>query len=93
MQLIETLYVFLISLIGILFLDVLYLKQKKFLGFLLVFIISIAFFLIPGLFSFLGTIFLWLFLFSNKKSSKIDHLVFSFLFFVVGSIEFLKNLF
>ena len=91
MQLIEAIYVLLSLCIILLILSVLYLDQKKIVSAFLVFTISISFFLIPGLFSFLGMFFLILFLFSNNKENKIDHLVFSFIFFAIGSIEFMKN--
>ena len=91
MQLIEAIYVLLSLCVILLILSVLYLNQKKIVSAFLVFIISISFFLIPGLLSFFGMFFLILFLFSNNKENKIDHLVFSFIFFAIGSIEFMKN--
>lgn len=91
MQFYEILYTLLILCIPMLFINIQYLNQKKSIIIFFTIIISISFFLIPGIFSFLGFIFIIFFLLTNSRTSKIDHLLFSFIFFSIGSIEFFKN--
>tara|TARA_Y100000996_G_scaffold348228_1_gene286747 strand:- start:343 stop:714 length:372 start_codon:yes stop_codon:yes gene_type:complete len=84
-------YIFLTLCIPLLAYITFFLTQRKIISNLLVFVISISFFLLPGLFSFLGFLFLVLSNLCKEKITKIDHLLFSFIFFAIGSIEFVKN--